>query len=116
MTAILEQLQGLVAAAEIPAGTLGVALILGLFGLMVVGLVLGQELAFVLGGAGVIVGWLAWGRIFTENHRGVIHIRVQFGKNINVIIENTHACILLIYGFKQSFFFRNVFSHYRVYL
>ncbi|MFR3920665.1 MAG: TRAP transporter large permease subunit [Dysosmobacter welbionis] len=56
-----EQLQGLVAAAEIPAGTLGVALILGLFGLMVVGLVLGQELAFVLGGAGVIVGWLAWG-------------------------------------------------------
>ncbi len=61
MTAILEQLQGLVAAAEIPAGTLGVALILGLFGLMVVGLVLGQELAFVLGGAGVIVGWLAWG-------------------------------------------------------
>ena len=42
MTAILEQLQGLVAAAEIPAGTLGVALILGLFGLMVVGLVLGQ--------------------------------------------------------------------------
>ena len=28
MTAILEQLQGLVAAAEIPAGTLGVALIL----------------------------------------------------------------------------------------
>ena len=51
MTAILEQLQGLVAAAEIPAGTLGVALILGLFGLMVVGLVLGQELAFVLGGA-----------------------------------------------------------------
>jgi len=32
MTAILEQLQGLVAAAEIPAGTLGVALILGLFG------------------------------------------------------------------------------------
>ena len=61
MTAIVEQLQGLVAAAEIPAGTLGVALILGLFGLMVVGLVLGQELAFVLGGAGVIVGWLAWG-------------------------------------------------------
>ena len=61
MTAILEQLQGLVAAAAIPAGTLGVALILGLFGLLVVGLVLGQELAFVLGGAGVIVGWLAWG-------------------------------------------------------
>ena len=44
MTAILEQLQGLVAAAEIPAGTLGVALILGLFGLMVVGLVLGLSL------------------------------------------------------------------------
>ncbi len=61
MTAILEQLQGLVAAAEYSRRQLGVALILGLFGLMVVGLVLGQELAFVLGGAGVIVGWLAWG-------------------------------------------------------
>ena len=61
MTAILEQLQGLVSASGISASTLGVALILGLFGLMVVGLVLGQELAFVLGGAGVIVGWLAWG-------------------------------------------------------
>lgn len=68
MTAILEQLQGLVAAAEIPAGTLGVALILGLFGLMVVGLVLGQELAFVLGGAGVIVGWLAWGTPASPRH------------------------------------------------
>ena len=68
MTAILEQLQGLVAAAEIPAGTLGVALILGLFGLMVVGLVLGQELAFVLGGAGVIVGWLAWGTPGVHRH------------------------------------------------
>lgn len=58
MTAILEQLQGLVAAAEIPAGTLGVALILGLFGLMVVGLVLGQELAFVLAApASSSAGW-----------------------------------------------------------
>ena len=45
MTAILEQLQGLVSASGISASTLGVALILGLFGLMVVGLVLGQELA-----------------------------------------------------------------------
>ena len=38
-----------------------VVLILILFGLMVVGLVLGQELAFVLGGAGVIVGAVAMG-------------------------------------------------------
>lgn len=40
---------------------MAVIMIIALFGLMVVGLVLGQELAFVLGGAGVIIGWLAWG-------------------------------------------------------
>ena len=38
-----------------------VVLIAILFGLMVVGLVLGQELAFVLGGAGVLVGAIAMG-------------------------------------------------------
>ena len=32
-----------------------------LFVMLIFGLVAGQELAFVLGGAGVIVGWLAWG-------------------------------------------------------
>ncbi len=38
-----------------------VALLLALFGLMIIGLILGQELAFVLGGSGIIVGMLAWG-------------------------------------------------------
>jgi len=61
MSAILEQLQGLVASSGIFASDLAIILILALFGLMVVGLVLGQELAFVLGGAGVIIGWIAWG-------------------------------------------------------
>ncbi|MDD3164397.1 MAG: TRAP transporter large permease subunit [Oscillospiraceae bacterium] len=36
-------------------------LIGSLFILMIIGLVLGQELAFVLGGAGVIIGVIAWG-------------------------------------------------------
>ena len=48
MTAILEQLQGLVAAAEIPAGTLGVALILGLFGLPGLALLLVVRLILLL--------------------------------------------------------------------
>jgi len=61
MAAILEQLQGVVASSGIFASDLAIILILALFGLMVVGLVLGQELAFVLGGAGVIIGWIAWG-------------------------------------------------------
>lgn len=43
------------------AGDLSVVLICCMFGLMLVGLVLGQELAFVLGGVGVLVGWIAWG-------------------------------------------------------
>jgi tripartite ATP-independent transporter DctM subunit len=42
-------------------GNVKVVLIALLFGLMIVGLVLGQELAFVLGGAGVIVGAVAMG-------------------------------------------------------
>ncbi len=61
MSAIMESLQGLVASYGISASDLAVAMILLLFGLMIVGLVLGQELAFVLGGVGVIVGWIAWG-------------------------------------------------------
>ena len=36
-------------------------LILVLFGTMIIGLVSGEELAFVLGGVGVLVGWYAWG-------------------------------------------------------
>ena len=61
MTAIMQQLQAWVSASGILADKMAVIMIIALFGLMVVGLVLGQELAFVLGGAGVIIGWLAWG-------------------------------------------------------
>jgi tripartite ATP-independent transporter DctM subunit len=57
----MQSLQGAVSGSGILAGNLSVILICCMFGLMVVGLVLGQELAFVLGGAGVIVGWIAWG-------------------------------------------------------
>lgn len=61
MTAIMQQLQGLVSSSGILSGDLAVILICLLFGLMILGLVLGQELAFVLGGVGVVVGWVAWG-------------------------------------------------------
>ena len=59
MAAIMQQLQAWVSASGILADKMAVIMIIALFGLMVVGLVLGQELAFVLGGAGVLVGWLA---------------------------------------------------------
>lgn len=61
MTAILEQLQGLVSASGISAYNLSMIMILILFVLMFVGLATGQELAFVLGGVGAIMGWIAWG-------------------------------------------------------
>ncbi len=38
-----------------------IMMLLLLFGLMVVGLIVGQELAFVLGGVGFIVGYISWG-------------------------------------------------------
>jgi tripartite ATP-independent transporter DctM subunit len=62
MTAIMEQFQNLVASSGISAHDLSIILILALFVLMFVGLICGQELAFVLGGVGAIVGWLAWGQ------------------------------------------------------
>lgn len=61
MAAFMEQLQAWVSSAGILSDQMAIIMIGLLFGLMVVGLVLGQELAFVLGGAGVLVGWLAWG-------------------------------------------------------
>ncbi len=41
--------------------SLAAILILVMFGVMVIGLISGEELAFVLGGIGVLVGWYAWG-------------------------------------------------------
>jgi tripartite ATP-independent transporter DctM subunit len=41
--------------------SLAAILILILFVAMIIGLVSGEELAFVLGGVGVLVGWYAWG-------------------------------------------------------
>ena len=57
MIALLQNL----AVAITGSGNIKVTLILILFGMMIVGLVAGQELAFVLGGAGVIVGAIAMG-------------------------------------------------------
>lgn len=57
----MQSLQGLISSHGILSGDLSVVLICCMFGLMLVGLALGQELAFVLGGVGVLVGWIAWG-------------------------------------------------------
>lgn len=43
------------------ATQMSIIMLMGLFLLMIIGLTAGQELAFVLGGAGVIIGYLAWG-------------------------------------------------------
>lgn len=61
MAALMNSLQDAVASSGILSGNLSIILICLMFGLMIVGLALGQELAFVLGGAGVIIGWIAWG-------------------------------------------------------
>ena len=62
MLALLENwITKMVAASGMEAGQLSIILICCLFGLMIVGLAVGQELAFVLGGAGVIIGVIAWG-------------------------------------------------------
>lgn len=54
-------LGGLVASSGISYEALCAILLGSLFALMIIGLVTGQELAFVLGGAGLIIGVIAWG-------------------------------------------------------
>ena len=61
MSVFLSQLQKLVSSSGISAYHLSIILIIVLFMIMFIGLVTGQELAFVLGGAGVIIGYTAWG-------------------------------------------------------
>lgn len=62
MLSMIQSLIGSMAASTGMSTQQFCAVLLGvLFALMVIGLVAGQELAFVLGGAGVIVGVIAWG-------------------------------------------------------
>lgn len=58
---MMQVLGNWVAASGMGAVEMSSLMLILLFGLMIIGLVCGQELAFVLGGAGVIVGYLAWG-------------------------------------------------------
>lgn len=58
---MMQVLTDWVASTGIGADQMAAIMLGGLFLLMVIGLVSGQELAFVLGGAGVMIGWLAWG-------------------------------------------------------
>ena len=61
MNIIISLLQKIVSATGVSSYRLSIILIFVMFIVMFVGLILGQELAFVLGGAGVVIGWIAWG-------------------------------------------------------
>ena len=61
MSILLNPLQKIVSTSGVSAYHLSIILILIMFIVMFIGLFLGQELAFVLGGVGVIIGWIAWG-------------------------------------------------------
>ena len=58
---MMEMLTNLVTQSGVGATQLSAILLGVLFLIMIIGLAAGQELAFVLGGAGVIIGYLAWG-------------------------------------------------------
>lgn len=58
---MMQLLTDLVTRTGVDASQLAAIMLGALFILMIVGLAAGQELAFVLGGAGVIIGYLAWG-------------------------------------------------------
>ncbi len=58
---MMQLLDNFVAWSGLGATEMSIIMLIGLFILMVIGLITGQELAFVLGGAGVIIGYLAWG-------------------------------------------------------
>ena len=66
MFQIIEQVVGnAVVSSGISYEALCAILIGSLFAIMIIGLVVGQELAFVLGGTGLIIGVLACGRAFS---------------------------------------------------
>lgn len=62
---MIQVIQDLIGNAVVSSGvsyeTLCTILIGSLFVIMIIGLVTGQELAYVLGGAGIIIGVIAWG-------------------------------------------------------
>ena len=58
---MMEMLTNLVTQSGVGATQLSAILLGVLFLIMIIGLAAGQELAFVLGGAGVVIGYLAWG-------------------------------------------------------
>ena len=57
----MQLLNNWVAWSGLGATQMSIIMLAGLFLLMIIGLAAGQELAFVLGGAGVVIGYLAWG-------------------------------------------------------
>jgi len=61
LTMIQNMVGSMVASSGMSMEQFCLVLILSLFGIMIIGLVTGQELAYVLGGAGVIIGMIAWG-------------------------------------------------------
>lgn len=58
---MMQLLNNWVSWSGLSATQMSIIMLVGLFLLMIIGLTAGQELAFVLGGAGVIIGYLAWG-------------------------------------------------------
>lgn len=58
---MMQLLNNWVAWSGLGATQMSIIMLAGLFLLMIIGLAAGQELAFVLGGAGVVIGYLAWG-------------------------------------------------------
>ncbi len=58
---MMQLLNHWVAWSGLSATQMSIIMLAGMFLLMIIGLAAGQELAFVLGGAGVIIGYLAWG-------------------------------------------------------
>lgn len=58
---MMQLLNNWVSWSGLSATQMSIIMLMGLFLLMIIGLTAGQELAFVLGGAGVIIGYLAWG-------------------------------------------------------
>lgn len=61
MTYILNLLSGVISSLGLDAYSLSILFIVAMFVLMIIGLALGQQLCFVMGGIGVLLGFLAYG-------------------------------------------------------
>ena len=115
---MMEMLTNLVTQSGVGATQLSAILLGVLFLTMIIGLATGQELAFVLGGAGVIIGYLAWGgpgitiamtKVYDQMQSYSMVAIPMFVLMANFLTHSTSVTFCPIYYITAQFIFKDCF-------